>query len=242
MRYRIELRAESPLAISRSRAAGNQILTASHIPGTSWRGAFAGEVMRRCRLTPQNAHNDVDFQALFLKGKVRFGDLRIRGDAPWPLSARTCARKSESHPVVDLLLLDSLQRKLPDQCASPGCGGKLTAPVGYYQRTTKGIEARQILSRVNAHTAISNRSLRVRPEQFFSTEVLERGQVFEGALITTDGPNRGKVCDERWNISRHWPGCDPRAGTCSHSGFPAATSCDCHASAAAQLERFVQGQ
>jgi hypothetical protein len=36
--------------------------------------------------------------------------------------------------------------------------------------------------RITAHTAISNYTLRIQPEQFFSTEVLERNQTFRGFL------------------------------------------------------------
>jgi hypothetical protein len=81
MKFRVSLKTESVLSISKSRATGNDLETLRHIPGGVWRGAVAAALIREKRLGGQ-AHEDADFRALFLDKSVRFGDLRIEGDSP----------------------------------------------------------------------------------------------------------------------------------------------------------------
>jgi len=164
-RYAVTLTTRSPVAISRSRATGNQIETLGHIPGTVWRGALAAQLGA--------AHPE--FAAIFLSGRVRFGDLRLDDAVPWPLSARRCA-VHPGHRMLDLLLVDDP----PIECAE--CEAKLVMP----GNLRLGSGARKTVRRVTTHTAISNYTLRIRPEQFFSTEVLERDQKFQGVLTASD--------------------------------------------------------
>lgn len=189
MRYRVELRAASALAISQSRATGNAIRTLEYVPGASLRGAVAAHIMREERLDESNAHLNREFQALFLSGEARFGDLRPAGAVPWPLSARTCAAYPEGHPILDLLLAEDQGIGLPTECGGTAakCEAKLEPVRGFYRWVKGSPAASTPQSRINAHTAISNSSLRIRPAQFFSTEVLERGQSFRGTLVTRNG-------------------------------------------------------
>ena len=186
MRMRITLETLAPLSISRAKSTGNELRTASRIPGATWRGALAAHLIAERELG-KSADENPDFQQLFLSDRVRFGDLRIEGRRPWPLSARGCTR-NDKHPVVDLLTSTALRRSRPIECQHPDCGAKTGLPRGeYYVRDKYGFPMPAgPLRRITAHTAIAGRSLRVREAQFFSTEVLERQQNFEGALWCTE--------------------------------------------------------
>jgi hypothetical protein len=157
--------------------------------------------MRALKLTKETAQDADEFRALFLEGQVRFGDLRAGRYIPWPLSARLCAAQGArrkkgkmvhpGHSVQDLLLAGIQGSRIPEKCsdavASGQCGAKLTAGKGYYERDEGKVSEARVQSRINAHTAISSYTLRIRPEQFFSTEVVERRQVFRGSLTANGG-------------------------------------------------------
>ncbi len=184
MRMRIALETRSPVSISRGRAIGNELQTIGHIPASTWRGALAAYFIED-RGLDGGADQDADFHRLFLSGESRFGDLRFEGREPWPLSARGCTRYNE-HPVRDLLVDTALGAPMPLECSE--CGSKIGVPRG------EGFEEDELgrpiphgaARRITAHTAISGRTLRVRDEQFFATEVLERGQSFEGEVRCSD--------------------------------------------------------
>jgi CRISPR-associated protein Csx10 len=184
MRYAIRLETKSPLAISTGRATGNQVQSLAHIPGTVWRGAAAAAYIRQHALNG-DAHRNEGFTTLFLKGLVRFGDLRIEGAQPWPLSARICKLNSDVHDPVDLLLAAGLKLageavKLPLECKE--CEQKLKRPEGHYRAASDRPATETPRTRLTAHTAISNATLTVRHEQFFTTETIEHGQFFRGSL------------------------------------------------------------
>jgi hypothetical protein len=188
MRMRISLDTRAPLSLSWGRSTGNELRTVTRIPGGTWRGALAGYVIATGGLGTA-ADQDADFKQLFLSGDVRFGDLRIEGRRPWPLSARGCTRHDD-HPVVDLVADTALKHPLRISCER--CGAKIGLPRGeYYRRDGFGHPvAAGPVKRITAHTAIAGRSLRVREGQFFSTEVLERDQTFEGELWCLDGADQ----------------------------------------------------
>jgi CRISPR-associated protein Csx10 len=185
VRFTVSLQTRSPLAISLSRATGNQLRTARHVPGAVWRGAVAAAMVRDRRLGDR-AHEDQEFALLFLQQKVRFGDLRPSAAKPWPLSARWCKQYQERHRMVDLLLSDASSPERPLECfdAASGqpCGAKLAQPEGFYIGSGKNPKATKPAARLTAHTAIENSSLRSRAAQFFTTEILESDQQFNGQL------------------------------------------------------------
>src|ERR1035441_1394140 len=111
VRYRIWLKAGSPLVITRNRATGNQLETLRSIPGTTWRGALAQSVIARLPAGTE-PHNSANFRTLFLEDRVRFGDLTANGERLFPLSARICA-ENKDHAIRDLLLLRALGGPLP---------------------------------------------------------------------------------------------------------------------------------
>lgn len=179
MTWRASAYLETPLAISRQRATGNDLLTLEFIPGTTVRGALA-------RLYLQTgAAEDPQFVTLFLAEKVRFGDLRIDGCHPWPLSARRCAQHPE-HPVTDLLLRYGAQQEgtanIRRECSV--CEAKLQQPQDYcrFNSDLNKYESCEVAVRRVAHVAIDPELLRSRSGQFHSARVLTRNQKFEGRI------------------------------------------------------------
>ncbi len=174
MRFQVRVELLSPLAISRNHATGNTIHTLRHVPGTVWRGALAGHLIRSRKITTPEA--DPVFRKLFLEGRVRFGDLRPAGSLRWPLSARRCKNHGIAHPLLDYLLLLGKGGATPHECAA--CEGKLERAAGFRQRD-RGVK---IPARMTGHTAIDPSTLRPRTGQLFQSEVLERGLAFDGWL------------------------------------------------------------
>jgi|HubBroStandDraft_1064217.scaffolds.fasta_scaffold08776_2 CRISPR-associated protein Csx10 len=190
MKLEVSLTTEAPLAISRWRATGNELETLRHVPGTAWRGALAADIVRERKLK-EHAHCDSRFHALFLEGKVRFGDLRPNGAAPWPLSARECSR-NQAHGVHDLLVRSALGDEIPLGCIfgpkDRACDAKLALPQGFFvwNRDLAAPEPSRPMVRIVAHTAIDGAVLLPRPGQFFSSEVVEGGTQFEGEIWLKD--------------------------------------------------------
>lgn len=190
MRFHVWLQLDSPLVISRNRATGNQLRTLSHVPGTAWRGAAAAALMREKRLG-EDAHKDAEFHALFLEGKVRFGDLRAGGEAPFPLSTRCCSLH-DHHRYRDLLLYSALGEAVPQTCGAwtggdTCCEARLIPGEGFIRWEKGQPTGLKPDTRVTAHTAISNDALRIRTGQFYSSTVLEAGQTLRGELWAEDG-------------------------------------------------------
>lgn len=180
MKVRISLEALAPISISRGRATGNELETAGHIPGATWRGALAAYMIDECGLG-KTADADPEFRQLFLSGETRFGDLRVDGCEPWPLSSRGCTR-NDDHPITDLLIETGRGGALPEDCKR--CEGKIGLPKkeGYSIDDYGQAVAVGPRRRTTAHTAMSARTLRVRDKQLFATEVLERGEIFRGEM------------------------------------------------------------
>jgi len=189
VRYQVWLTLESPLIVARSRATGNQLETIKWVPGATWRGALAAAVIASL---PRGAkpENDSKFQTLFLDNRVRFGYLTANGEQLFPLSARICA-DDDTHRFHDLLLLRELGAKLPRTCGRLVAGGlkctaKLTPHDGLVRLENGRPTEKDPPIRVVAHTAISNETLRVREEQFYTATAVERGTVFRGEVWVKD--------------------------------------------------------
>jgi hypothetical protein len=161
----------SPLAISISKAAGNDLDTAHAIPGSAIRGALAQHF-----LTTGSA-GSAAFKELFLNGSVRFGDLRLNGYDVWPLSARSCKADRERHPVGDVLLTTAAGIPALPEC---NCGAKREQPRGWRFETKKGFEFPTVETRRVAHVEIDIETNGSRSGNFHSSRVICAGQQFEG--------------------------------------------------------------
>lgn len=192
MILRATARLETPTAISQRRATGNDLDTLAFVPGTTLRGALAETCLR------QGSAEDRTFATLFLEDQVRFGDLRLGGNARWPLSARWC-RENPEHPLMDLLFLYGARELTPAgnkpdleallECqATAGRGGTCKAKMGYpgegyyFLNSNQRYEAGNPDTRRVAHVEIDPGVLRSRNGRFHSASVLTRHQTFEGKI------------------------------------------------------------
>jgi CRISPR-associated protein Csx10 len=178
MRYRAYAVTETPAAISVRRATGNDLDTQRFLPGTVVRGALAAAYLE------ESGTPDDGFDALFLKRQVRFGDLRIGDARPWPHSTRQCSFHPDDHDKVDHLLREGAQGAARVECAK--CEAKLEVPKGYY-RFKKPDDSHpfqysieKVHSHRLAHSEVDPAFLTAKPGQFHSSQLLDRGQTFEG--------------------------------------------------------------
>jgi hypothetical protein len=139
-------------------------------------------------LAEANNQPNAAFERLFLAGGVRFGDLRVAGAHPWPLTTQLCANWPDRHRCVDVLLRQAANLNFSEECQENGCGAKRQPARGYFRaKAGAGAGAAEYFSeevplRRIAHTAIDPRRLTVAPAQFHSLQVLEAGTLFEGLV------------------------------------------------------------
>lgn len=190
MIYQAQVELLSPLVLTVRRATGNDMETLTHVPGTAVRGALAAAYLQG-----GSAEED-GFRDLFLSDKVRYGNLRVDGADPWPLSARTCREAGLKHPILDLLLTRAAGRQTSAECqqyvdrqAEP-CGAKVEQPRGFMKWEKGGAKSRYVEKnpdlRRTAHSAIDSFLLRTKTAQLFSVAGLEPLQNFKGR-ITAEG-------------------------------------------------------
>lgn len=183
MILRSHLELEWPLGISLRRGTGNDLGAALYVPGSTVRGALA-----EAYLEAHARQADAGFEDLFLKGRVRFGDLRINLADPWPLSARVCRDLPEEHRPADLLIAAAAHEAIAPECAA--CKAKRHFPGGFLKLRSgpppvycsEPIESRRV-----AHVQIQPELLRAQDTQFHTARILERDQVFEGSIWVDDG-------------------------------------------------------
>lgn len=178
MRYRVHAEAETPLAISVRRAAGNDLNTLTYLPGTVVRGALAAAYLT------ENDANSAGFRDLFLDRKVRYGDLRAGDARPWPLSVRQCSGSPDDHSKIDLLIREAAKEAAEQECH---CKEKLEPPRGFYRYKSAegrppGYYGERIHTHRQAHSEIDPRFLKTRPGQFHSAQLIDQGQTFEGFI------------------------------------------------------------
>jgi hypothetical protein len=161
---------------------------------------MAGRALRGIVGAPEK---DVRFQETFLNGKVRFGDLRLRGASQWPLSGRQCRNFGavDPHTEVDFLLAAGRGERLPEECAS--CGGKLEPPKVLLAEAKGKWVAVKARTRITGHTAVDPWTLRPRDGQLFQTSLLERDQTFFGDLwVADDVASSGRDFATEFSLSR----------------------------------------
>jgi len=175
-RFHVFATVGTPLAISVSKAAGNDLETAHAIPGAAVRGAlahhFLGGDATRANLPA--------FKGVFLNRAVRFGDLRLGGHPVWPFSARSCKKEPERHPVGDALLTTAAGKMAKPDCQAQNCGAKREAPRGWRFETKTGFKFPGVRTRRVAHVEIDLETDTSRSGNFHSSRVICAGQQFEG--------------------------------------------------------------
>lgn len=181
MNFRIEVRLDSPTAISERRAMGNVYQTVDRIPGRGLRGALAAAYLNH-----GGSAADPEFVNLFLDSNSRFSDCLPGRSETAPLSLRLCREKGEEgeHQPIDLLLMRGTGGREPAECEVGACGAKLGTVSGNieWQRNGGYWEARRAKTRQVAHVEIDRESGKARSGQFHTAEILEPGQRFRGTI------------------------------------------------------------
>lgn len=206
---RLVVKTQSPLVIAaRHVALGGSTPSQDHIPGSTLRGALAGALLR-LGWTGQSS----DFQALFERDAVRYGNLyptTNAGEVSWPipLTARSCKRypgfrpnkqpdKHSNHGVVDSLRAQLSEAAWqPNYCCGErpwdrptgkACDAELDEFGGYYVRTEDGVLLKpEHGRRLITRTAIDGRFGSARQGALYTVEAVEEGEHFIGYLHVMD--------------------------------------------------------
>lgn len=181
----IEIKANSPLALSSHHFVSNEIDTLDYIPGSTFRGAIAD------KLSKEGGYDDTKFKDIFVDGKIKFGNLYLLKDGqgfPIPRSAKTCKylQGFQPHGVFDFLL-PSVKYKLkknisalPKDC--PKCKAPLDAFDGFYNIGTQKRKKIEPTKRLITRTAIDDRTQTAREGFLYSMVAIEEEQEFYGIL------------------------------------------------------------
>jgi CRISPR-associated protein Csx10 len=171
----LDARVVGEIAVGGRPEAGNLVSGLPFIPGSSVRGALAGQWSGEV--------GGEDFLRCFVSGQVRFGPLnpmsRQRTSRPVPLSVHTCKRSPGSeqnlrHGLVDLLLRPKLER-----CEKEDCGSRLVP-------WPEAFDAEVPLA-LSPHNRIDFESQTVRAGGLFAYEGLAEGTGLRGFVAAEDG-------------------------------------------------------
>jgi CRISPR-associated protein Csx10 len=178
----IEIKANSPLALSFRHFVTNENNTLDYIPGSALRGAIAQKLLMEL------GEDHPEFKAIFIEGGIKFGNLYPGQGFPIPKSAKTCKYlkgfrgRRDEHGVFDYLL-PTVKYKiteditaLPAKC--PRCGAPIEAFSGFY-KAQKEID---ITKRLMTRTAIDERTLTAKDRFLYTLEAIEEDQEFCGIM------------------------------------------------------------
>ncbi len=174
IRYRIT--SLSPLLFASNTGDPNMVATLDYIPGTSLRGMFANEYIKRKHLGAE-AHKDDTFYRWFLKGElkitnayiVQYDNGRVYRLLPIPISIQR--EKGDEGTAYDLLLQD-------EELGIPTVGitgyGRLDGDLLYKKEVKKSLNFHHARDRVRG---VAKMGL------IFNYESIDEGQTFEGYII-----------------------------------------------------------
>ena len=157
-RYRLVLKALSPIALLRTRVSTQFGKSLDYIPGATVRGAIAEIFLNK------RGSNDPLFQRIFVNEAVRFHDFLPAVDSEpatlLPLSASACKRHKLGHAASlrDRLIDSMLQSYLLDSDAGyecPECQKELDRVSGYVYRNGDHWEQRKLQRQLRMHVGIS---------------------------------------------------------------------------------------
>jgi CRISPR-associated protein Csx10 len=201
MRYLMELRTLSPLAIAaRPTTPGLPTEGQRHVPGTTFRGALAGKLLR------DGVDPDSDrFRSLFLEGRVRYGNLYpvSRGSGleqemdhslPLPATAASCkwqpgfketdVSMEVGHGVRDTLVAHlAADQEAPSECCRAECEADLVPFVGFYETDGTGIfPMASAGARLISRTAMDSHLGAAKGGALYTVEAVNENQAFSGFL------------------------------------------------------------
>lgn len=202
MRYLVEVRTHSPLAIAaRPTTPGLPTECQRHIPGTTLRGAIAGRLLRQ-GMDPESER----FRSLFLEGRVRYGNLYpvSRGreleelmdhSLPLPATAVSCKwrpgfKRSDvpverGHGVRDTLIvhLATDDMGVPEACLRDGCDGDLEPFQGFYGAGEHTLfRTASAGARLISRTAIDSTLGAAKGGALYTLQAVNENETFSGFL------------------------------------------------------------
>lgn len=180
----IEIKANSPLALSSHHFVSNEIDTLDYIPGSAFRGAIAD------KLGKEGGYDDTKFRDIFVDGKIKIGNLYLLKDGkgfPIPRSAKTCKylKGFQPHGVFDFLLPAVIYKQAKEmlplqQC--PTCKAPLDNFEGFYNIGTEKRKKIEPTKRLITRTAIDDRTQTAREGILYSMVTIVEDQEFYGIL------------------------------------------------------------
>ncbi|MGI8783255.1 MAG: RAMP superfamily CRISPR-associated protein [Acidobacteriota bacterium] len=203
-RFRVVLRLDEPVVVSRRAQAGMLYDSLSTIGGTTLLGALATAMATRCRFSQakeQLAESPVyqDFLKLFRDGAVRFGPLYrasldreeafLAPAVPAPFDRLVC--KVKDHHVSAHSYAQG--QELP---ACPICASPLVSPHGFFPvQRHKDASARAVPDRCEElHPRIDPKTQRVEKGALYGYVAFAVGQYFMGELWCRDGGTWQDLC------------------------------------------------
>ncbi len=163
----------SPLALHRTRAGLQYTETLDYVPGTVIWGALAETCLA------EKGKPDSAFEAVFLSGKVQFGDLLpTLGDKPselLPATARMCKRDKKHIKSLRDSLLDPLRAREDNGvhiCPYDNCREPLDRTSGYLIKTDQATDRFTPPTRLRVNTAIERGTGTVAKEMLFAHHTL----------------------------------------------------------------------
>lgn len=165
----------SPVVLADLRGEQNTVFTQKYISGNQLRGLLVNAYMRNRDIAYGKAHYDPDFQELFVSGKLKFGDLRLKQGQALPLHLHQFKRHPEKEPI-------SVFAKNEDD--------EITKSIGSIGQVHDGVIHKDGFSpktTFNFHNSRPNRAAGRNTESdaeggIFYYESLNEGQTFEGSI------------------------------------------------------------
>jgi len=198
--FRVTVRTRSPVTVATGhRVVGGPLETLPYLPGTAFRGALAGRMLRR-GVSP----DDPLFRGLFTLPEVRYGPLYpILGEGamrslPLPATARSCklapgfrqgsdGQPSRGHGVIDALVARAYGRDHEGpyvECNYAGdteaCPGEMVPHRGFYAAHAERFWACDASTHLVVRTALSTVREVAAHGQLYAVEALDGEQEFCG--------------------------------------------------------------
>lgn len=196
-RYRLIVRVDEPIVVSRRAEAGNIFEGNEAISGATLLGALAQEAAARWDLSNQTIYQS--FINIFRRGDVRFFPLypayvretMIFPTIPAPLDLLVCKihKKLDSHHSPPKSY--AAEQTIPEECDSCKCHIPLV-PLGDYVAVRDGAASVKITEREEMHPRINPHTQRTATGNLFGYVGLETSQYFMGEIWCRD--------DHAWQV------------------------------------------
>jgi len=197
---RYTLQALEPLIISDGSQIGNILTTQDYVPGSTILGLCAGLYLREQKnLDPATAHEDTEFQVLFLSDETIFSPaypVSERGHKcfPMPYSVFGCKYYGffSPEPVHRKMhgVRDYLFAEIPEKCPVDGCSDPLEHKTGYCYRENGQLCTHEVGKSIIAHNKVGETP---EDKELFAFETISEYQSFHGEISFSDKAQRDAI-------------------------------------------------